>query len=182
KPGGSWQSRRRWQCRHGARMSGRADRSGAAVWVLRILGALRPCLRGGHMSRIHIVSASAGSGKTYRLAELLEQEVVAGRARPDAIVATTFTRDAASELMTRVRRRFVEHGLQKEALLLEAARIGTVHSVCGRFVETATFELGLPPDLQVLDEVVARTTFREVLSGLMTPELRRELEALEHRM
>lgn len=134
------------------------------------------------MSRIHIVSASAGSGKTYRLAELLEQEVVAGRARPDAIVATTFTRDAAAELMTRVRRRFVEHGLQNEALLLEAARIGTVHGVCGRFVETATFELGLPPDLQVLDEVVARTTFREVLSGLMTPELRRELEALEHRM
>lgn len=134
------------------------------------------------MSRIHIVSASAGSGKTYRLAEILEHEVVQGRARPDAIVATTFTRDAAAELMTRVRRRFVEGHLQDQALLLEAARIGTVHSVCGRFVETAAFELGLPPELEILDETVAHATFHHVLSGLMTPELRRELEELQHRM
>ena len=43
------------------------------------------------MTTIKIISASAGSGKTTRLARLLEESVTSGQARPDAIVATTFT-------------------------------------------------------------------------------------------
>ena len=38
---------------------------------------------------IRIVTASAGTGKTTRLAELLEQAVIGATARPEAILATT---------------------------------------------------------------------------------------------
>jgi len=52
---------------------------------------------------IEIVSASAGSGKTHRLAEILALAVEGGHVRPEAVVATTFTNRAAAELMERVR-------------------------------------------------------------------------------
>ncbi|MBW2737128.1 MAG: UvrD-helicase domain-containing protein, partial [Deltaproteobacteria bacterium] len=67
------------------------------------------------MNEIKIISASAGSGKTYRLAEFLEAEVVAGRVRPDAIVATTFTNKAAAELQERVRTRLLASGRTDDA-------------------------------------------------------------------
>lgn len=134
------------------------------------------------MKRIEIISASAGSGKTYRLAQTLERAISGGDVRPEAIIATTFTRDAATELASRVRRQLLDRSMVAEAQLLEASWIGTVNSVCGRIVETAAFELGLSPQLETLDESVAVATFRGVLSGLLTSERRAELDALSHRM
>jgi len=54
-----------------------------------------------------LISASAGSGKTYQLAGrflkvLLEPEVGGGRVDPTTVLATTFTRAAAGEILTRV--------------------------------------------------------------------------------
>ena len=43
-------------------------------------------------SHITFVSAGAGSGKTYTLTQILRDELVAGRAQPGGVIATTFTR------------------------------------------------------------------------------------------
>ncbi|MCR9165147.1 MAG: UvrD-helicase domain-containing protein [bacterium] len=134
------------------------------------------------MSRIEIISASAGSGKTFRLAQTLEAAIVQGQARPEAILATTFTRDAATELSSRVRQRLLASQMPAEAQQLEAAWIGTVNSVCARIVETAAFELGLSPQLETMDEAVANSTFRTVLSRLLTSERQGRLDALARRM
>ncbi len=104
------------------------------------------------MSAIQIISASAGSGKTFRLAKLLEKEVGEGRVRPDAIVATTFTNKAAAELSERVRLFLLKAGRAEDAERLAASRMGTVNSVCSRLVSDFAFELGLSPRLEVLDE------------------------------
>jgi len=104
------------------------------------------------MSAIQIISASAGSGKTFRLAKLLEKEVGDGRVRPDAIVATTFTNKAAAELAERVRLFLLKAGRTEDAERLAASRMGTVNSVCSRLVSDFAFELGLSPRLEVLDE------------------------------
>lgn len=121
------------------------------------------------MTNIEIVSASAGSGKTYELARILEEAVRAGKddkiaARPEAVIATTFTRKAAAELRERVRRRLLEAGLAEEAQRLNAAVMGTVNSVCSRFVEDFAFDLGLSPELRVLDEDAAAPVLRKALS------------------
>lgn len=134
------------------------------------------------MSRIEIISASAGSGKTFRLAQTLERAIVDRKARPEAIVATTFTREAATELSSRVRQRLLAGQMPAEAQLLEAAWIGTINSVCARVVETAAFELGLSPQLETMDETVAGSTFRSVLSRLLTSERQGRLDALARRM
>ncbi len=57
------------------------------------------------MNAIHVISASAGSGKTHRLVDALERAItsVENPVRPEAVIATTFTVKAAAELRERVR-------------------------------------------------------------------------------
>ena len=99
------------------------------------------------MNPVEVISASAGSGKTARLAKHLAAEIGEGRVRPEAVVAVTFTVKAAAELARRVREELLRHGKVDEARRLGAARIGTVHSVCGRLLSDFAFDLGLSPDL-----------------------------------
>jgi len=122
------------------------------------------------MSAIEIVSASAGSGKTYELARILEEAVRTGEVRPEAVVATTFTRKAAAELKERVRRRLLEAGMAEQAQRLNAAVMGTVNSVCSQFVTDFAFDLGLSPELRVLDEDAAATALRKALTGVLCQE------------
>ncbi len=122
------------------------------------------------MTDIGIVSASAGSGKTFHLATLLEREVGALNVRADAIVATTFTNKAAAELQERVRTFLLQAGRFSDAQMLAASRIGTVNSVCGQLVTDFAFELGLSPRLAVLDEARAQRLLGRALSNVLTGE------------
>jgi ATP-dependent exoDNAse (exonuclease V) beta subunit len=132
------------------------------------------------MSRIEIISASAGSGKTHRLAEVLENAVKTGQARPEAVIATTFTNKAAAELRARVRRRLLEAGRPREdAERLNAALMGTVNSVCNRLVSDFAFNLGLSPELSVLDEVMAKKALSRARFGVIDEESDRDIARLQ---
>lgn len=134
------------------------------------------------MSRIQLVTASAGTGKTYRLTELVYQAIRSGEVAPEEIVVTTFTRKAAAELQQRCRRRLLAAGDTAAAHRLAAARIGTVHSICGRLVTDFAFELGISPDVRVLDELMAAKSLRRALSSVVTPQEKEELGGLKQRM
>ena len=134
------------------------------------------------MSQIEIVSASAGSGKTTYLADLLRKSVVEGSVRPDAVLATTFTVKAAAELKQRVRTELLSAGRAEDAARLEASRIGTVNSVCAQLVADFAFELGLSPKVSVIDEGVAKATLQRALSDAVTPAEMEQLMALSARM
>lgn len=138
------------------------------------------------MSRIEIILAGAGTGKTTRLARELEAALVSGKVRPEAVVATTFTRQAAAELEERARTRLLGAGRPEDAQRLRAARIGTVNGVCGALVEQFAFELGLSPDVRVIDEASAARALQDAISGVATRgqtkrlgELKRRMEELE---
>lgn len=133
------------------------------------------------MKTIKIISASAGTGKTHRLAEELYSHIVSGAARPEAILATTFTNKAADELLSRIRRRLLQDGRVGEAHRLAAARIGTVNSVCARLVADFAFELGLSPHLQTLDETTANIAIRRAMSEVVTDLEASELAELQER-
>ncbi|MDR6739131.1 ATP-dependent exoDNAse (exonuclease V) beta subunit [Herbaspirillum sp. 1173] len=104
------------------------------------------------MNNIEFVSAGAGSGKTYKLTETLAHALESGAARPHAILATTFTVKAASELRERARSWLLEKGRVDLATAIGQARLGTVNSVCGQMLKQFCFELGLSPDQTVLSE------------------------------
>lgn len=115
---------------------------------------------------IRLISASAGSGKTHRLVNELEEAITREKdpVRPEGIIATTFTVKAAAELRERVRSRLLEAGHVDKAHRLGAARIGTVNAVCGQLVTDFALELGVSPETQVLDEAAAEEAFGHALS------------------
>jgi len=126
------------------------------------------------MTNAHITTASAGSGKTYRLSALLHEKISSGEVRPEAVIATTFTKKAAAELQERVRQRLIGEGLTGKANRLAAARMGTVNAICSRLVTDFAFEKGLFPETVVLDEALESINIRAVLprSGLLAkPEV-----------
>jgi ATP-dependent helicase/nuclease subunit A len=131
--------------------------------------------------KIEIVSASAGSGKTTRIARELRERIQSGDARPENVLATTFTNKAADELKERARSELFRAGLHDEAMRLEGARIGTVNAVCGRLVADFAFELGLSPELRVIDEDQSAIALRRVITRVVTDAEREELSELTAR-
>jgi ATP-dependent exoDNAse (exonuclease V) beta subunit len=128
---------------------------------------------------IQIISASAGSGKTYRLAELLEKMVRDKEVRPDAILATTFTKKAAAELQERVRTKLLAAELATQAQQLSVSRIGTVNSVCGGLLTDFAFDLGISPDQKVIEEEVVTGVINRALSRVINKAVSKELWQLE---
>lgn len=81
------------------------------------------------------VSASAGSGKTAVLVERLVQLVIQDHVSISAILAVTFTEDAARELKERLKKALLEQDqsdpwIRQQLTLLEDASISTIHSFC----------------------------------------------------
>ncbi|WP_018231935.1 UvrD-helicase domain-containing protein [Thioalkalivibrio thiocyanodenitrificans] len=89
------------------------------------------------------VFASAGSGKTYLLVTRILRLLLAG-ARPDGILAVTFTRMAAGEMQTRLTERLLEWQDLDDAAL-----------------EKALADMGVPPDDTLLER--ARRLFETTL-------------------
>jgi len=137
------------------------------------------------MEKIRIISASAGSGKTYRLTELLHQAVSEEDdhlVRPEAVVATTFTVKAAGELKERVRHRLIKEGMIEAARRLGAARMGTIHSVCHGLINQFALDLGLPPELNVIDEEATATELERALAATAGEGDFETLEAISQRL
>jgi ATP-dependent exoDNAse (exonuclease V) beta subunit len=103
-----------------------------------------------------LCSAGAGSGKTFRLCEVIAGRVLDGL-DPAKILATTYTRKAAAELRDRIEAKLLaatDIEAAKRADLvqrLDLAAMGTVHSVAQRLIVQHALELGLSPDIEVLD-------------------------------
>ncbi len=133
------------------------------------------------MNNIEFVSAGAGSGKTYKLTETLAQALESGAARPHAILATTFTVKAATELRERGRSLLLEKGRVDLATAIGQARLGTVNSVCGQMLKRFCFELGLSPDQTVLSEVQAKRLLETSLSETLDPVGQSEFVQLTRR-
>src|SRR5215207_3163935 len=119
------------------------------------------------------VEAGAGSGKTHALVDRVTTLVLRDRVPLRAIAAVTFTEKAGAELRDRLRVEFqrTEQGplreLADEALDdLDSASIGTLHSFAQQLLTAHPIEAGLPPLIDVLDEVGSSVAFEERWSEL----------------
>jgi ATP-dependent helicase/nuclease subunit A len=116
------------------------------------------------MGPISVVSAGAGTGKTWRLSTEYVNAAQNG-ASPARIIATTFTIKAAAELVERVRARLIQEGYAEAAQSALAGLVGTVNSVCGRLVSDFAIDGGLSPVAEVIPPEMANSLF-----GLATEE------------
>lgn len=127
-----------------------------------------------------VVRASAGTGKTYQLTARLLQILFLG-AEPDTLLATTFTRKAAAEILQRLlvaladasdpsspaalaglREQVGDPGLGRDDCLellrrlvaqIHRLRIGTLDSFFSQLARAMPFELTLPPAWRLTDEI-----------------------------
>ncbi len=103
-------------------------------------------------TNITFISASAGSGKTHRITEVIEDRLSKGLCRPGGLIATTYTVKAAQELRERVQRRLYNSGNPPLAERLHESLMGTVHGVCAQLLERFAFEAGISPRIEILAE------------------------------
>lgn len=134
--------------------------------------------------KMRIISAGAGSGKTHRLTEELsgllsnaESEI-----RPEGIVATTFTRKAAAELIERLRQSLFEKGKPLEAERLSAGFIGTINSICGSLLKQVAFEAGVSPQLEVIADEDQQIIFNQALAEIVNDDRVTILEEIGERL
>ena len=116
-----------------------------------------------------LVSASAGSGKTFVMIERLIRLVKEGKAQINEILAVTYTEAAASEMKEKLKnalRKSVAEGNYQLAPLISqvaTADISTVHAFCGRLIRRYFFVAGVSPDFAIADESRANTIKQESL-------------------
>ena len=104
---------------------------------------------------LHLISASAGTGKTEKLSGVVADALGAkGGAHIDVegLVAVTYTHKAEAELKTRIRQTLIKRGAYDEAQRLPLAYVGTVHAICKRLLGEFALSAGLSPAVDVLPE------------------------------
>lgn len=130
---------------------------------------------------VKLISAGAGSGKTYRLTEEIVQKLKEG-VPPAGILATTFTKKAAAELRERVRQRLIKEGLFDAAEEVSNALIGTVNGLGTKLLQRFSFEAGLSPNVQVMDDSEIDIYFRLSLSRILNPERVEQIQDVASRL
>src|SRR5438093_3274284 len=122
-----------------------------------------------------LVMAGAGTGKTSTLvARCIDCLSGSDPASLDELLVVTFTEAAAAEARERIRAALDaklaasggDHWAQQLALF-DAAHIGTLHSFCFKLVRQHFYQLGLDPQVAVLDEGQAKLLADETLGGLL---------------
>ena len=124
-----------------------------------------------------LVMAGAGTGKTRTLVERCLQRLLDPQdpVSLEAVLVVTFTEAAATETRRRIRQRLEEEAARQPADLrlaetiglADLARISTLHGFCLELVREHFHELGLDPQLTVLDPpqaaILANRTLDETL-------------------
>ncbi|HMJ90792.1 MAG TPA: UvrD-helicase domain-containing protein, partial [Candidatus Acidoferrum sp.] len=124
-----------------------------------------------------LVTAGAGAGKTSTLVarcvrRLLDPQYHAGL---NEILMVTFTDAAAAEMRKRIREaleaELARDGsdmarIEEQLALLDTANISTLHSFCYRLVRQHFYELGIDPELMLLDEAQGAALMDETLDEL----------------
>ncbi len=162
---------------------------------LQQLGKLRPTL----------VRASAGTGKTYQLTARLLRILFQGAA-PESVLATTFTRKAASEILQRVLLTLAQAAdpandealerlrdqvnlpsLPRSACLkllrrlmqnIHRLRVCTLDSLFSQLARSFPFELNLPPAWRLLDDIEDTWTREQAVDALIVGLEQSEITAL----
>lgn len=118
---------------------------------------------------VHNITAGAGAGKTTELVKIISGLVDKGEA-PERMILTTYTDAAATELKDRIKAELYQKGNTAASLSVEAARMGTVHSVANAYIKKYWYLIGLSPDLKPLADSSADQLIVKSLNDIASRE------------
>lgn len=118
-----------------------------------------------------LVSAAAGSGKTYTLVERIITNIVDGTYNIDELLVLTFTNAAAAEMRERIEKRITARlktnpTLERQLALLPNAAISTIHVFCLSLIRQHFAALDMDPGFRVANEQEIELIRRQVMEEL----------------
>ncbi len=105
-----------------------------------------------------MVSASAGSGKTFVMIERIIRLIKEGKANVNEILAVTFTESAAADMKEKLKKALIkqinlgQEELSSQLLEVSCADISTLHAFCSRLIRNYFFVVGVNPDFNIIDQ------------------------------
>lgn len=131
-----------------------------------------------------LVSAAAGSGKTAVLVERVVRRLCDMNLKipADRFLISTFTKDAAAEMKSRIGERIAEKTASEpqnswyvhQKFLLDKASIGTIDSFCINLVREYFYILGVEPDFEICDELQDQTIADDVIYSMINEKLQND--------
>ncbi len=116
-----------------------------------------------------LVSASAGSGKTFVMIQRLIRLIVEKKTSVKEVLCVTFTEAAALEMKLKLKKALAEKiaegvDLSEELLSVDTADICTIHSFCSRLIRKYFFIAGVAPDYKIAEETRADLLINESIN------------------
>ncbi len=154
-----------------------------------------------------LIRASAGTGKTFRLSNRYLRLLHRGVA-PDQILATTFTRKAAGEILDRIVARLAAASLETDKLAqlsqelqlpqltqqeclkllrrllnhLHRLRVSTLDAFFAQLASSFSLELALPPGWRIVEQLHDKYLRREAITLTLQGDGSRDIQRLVHLM
>ena len=110
--------------------------------------------------------AGPGSGKTRVLVERFAW-LAGTTARPEAILAITFTEKAAQEIKSRLVKHFVDRSEGDLRRRVERAQVSTIHGFCNGILREFALDAGIDPAFRVMDEYEARLEHAQAVEAAL---------------
>ncbi len=127
-----------------------------------------------------IVSAGAGSGKTFVLKERVLKTVQEGVSVEDLIILT-FTKNAASEMKDRIRKIISEHPeLKSESEKVDSAYITTFDSFASSIVKKYNYLLNISKDFSIIDDNIVKIELTKILDEILDSYYKNPTEEFNH--
>jgi DNA helicase-2/ATP-dependent DNA helicase PcrA len=113
-----------------------------------------------------LILAGAGSGKTKTLTHRIAYIIASKNARPQNILAVTFTNKAAKEMRERLAK-LVGHAADDRSFM---PFMGTFHSICVRLLRFDGEAIGVPKNFVIFDESDRQATVKQAMRDLRIAE------------
>ena len=125
-----------------------------------------------------LVSAAAGSGKTFVLTQRVLSRIIDDRWDIDSFLIVTFTRDAAGEMKSRITKSLEEklaettdedliRHIEKQLILINRADISTIDAFCSRIVRQNFHKTDLDPGYKTPTEVEAADLKKQAMEDAL---------------
>ena len=127
--------------------------------------------RGGEL----LVSAAAGSGKTFVLVQRLLDRVIREGMDLDQFLIITFTKAAAAELRSKImvalrkalQERPGDAHLKRQTTLIYRTQISTIHAFCTRLLRESSAQLDRDPDFRMAEDSEAGLLRSQILDRVL---------------
>ncbi len=127
-----------------------------------------------------LVSASAGSGKTFVLVRRIIELIKSGQLSLDRCLIVTFTNAAAAEMRERIAKAIVSDGspqMLEQLKKLHYANISTLHAFCKDVISAYYYIIDLAPNMSIASQQLIEILFDSALDEVLESAYEAQSEA-----